>query len=842
MMQCNRCYPCNHCTRRRQPELCAYTTPEESTFERDEKPAKILKTTLRRPKKDCATKYLESVKATVQEGEETFSPLPLNAEQKGDEIVHFKDDSLMSCLGYLPHGRSSMARLLRKFGLLNGNSGGTHARIHGTLDLDIEFQQQLQLDALLAQLPTRPVLNCLVQIFFKDVNWIAEMIHPATFLTRYEKWCHATACRYASSPAASSASAVGKSKGDYEIFKAEEGEEGRQEQLEFTLLVLQICSYAAQFLPSPTYVADTICGISIAGIRETCYSLASSISNAISPSPFATRMGIGMEVGPGSGSLTIVQYTYFSASYLLNAGFLRDAWSTLGRAVAVIQELGMHLELPLESPNRQPSPLEAEMRRRAFWNIYTMDYSLSLTLGRMPRIHANFCTIVFPKMRLTPGVICGGDHSDESSDAPDVFSVQLVEACLAKDWSSLVHQTASREGNYNPAAIEELYKRFMEGFVAGLPSAFATSNPNKRWDLRLPKLAHQRQLLRISVFTVLCHLFRPLLHLTATQISAMSAYERDLVASHRGHMVDSAIALLEAVEALHTLMGGKQTRFFAISFYTLEAAVLLVLHLLGSLENYHTVHGESQAERTTCCAGRDGDRVKWRNLIMTPPCSCSRRGSAWSSSSSSSNAALGARVDEIPRKAEISACFIHITKAIERLGMLREVSPIAEVGAHKLQEALSRVETMQASTESDQDYLYRLPIIAAGPSDYNSNLVNAALQQQLTHNFPESCCPLSLDNNGESCGPTLQDPQSQLLPLPSPALTIGTFYDGSMIPSPSSLSPFTYARSVESPEQQENDDSPSFFFDGGFYSGRVDESFVSPWPNAPFGDSLHLDT
>ena len=154
------------------------------------------------------------------------------------------------------------------------------------------------------------------------------MIHPATFLNRYESWWN-------------------------------EAREAHMKDVEFGVLVLRICAYSAQFLPCREYTAETICGVSLSKIREDCHLL-------------AARLSVFCEIASGAESLVSVQHLFFAACYSNNEGRMKNAWYDIGKAIRLAQDLGMHLEIP-DKARKHPNDLEKEMRRRAFWNLYIWD-------------------------------------------------------------------------------------------------------------------------------------------------------------------------------------------------------------------------------------------------------------------------------------------------------------------------------------------------------------------------------------------------------------------------------------------------------------------------------------
>jgi len=203
---------------------------------------------------------------------------------------------------------------LQKFGLLSNEE------IDPSQVVDVPKQLLPDIKACFNLLPKRRIVDCLVQHFLKEVNWIYELVHSSNLLTRYESWWTALAVN-------------------------------QIEEVEFCVLLLRICAYSAQFLPSRAYTADTICGVSITSIREHCSRVASGLSRVY-------------ESTGGPRSLTGVQHLSFAACYLMNEGRMKEAWYVIGDAIRLAQDLGMHLEVTAAATATQShfNDLEKEMR------------------------------------------------------------------------------------------------------------------------------------------------------------------------------------------------------------------------------------------------------------------------------------------------------------------------------------------------------------------------------------------------------------------------------------------------------------------------------------------------
>ena len=269
--------------------------------------------------------------------------------------------------------------------------------------------------------------------------------------------------------------------------------------------------------------------------------------------------------------------------------------------------------------------------------------------------------------------------------APDACLERVLSARFIQLWYSI--KPGNHVSKYDPAVVEEQYEKLHRDFIAQLPAVFAFQDPDARWDTKLPMLPRQRRMLHISVLVLLCHLLRPLLQLRPVEVHGMPQYKRNLVIAHRGYLVNAALSLLHNVAELHELMGGNQTRYFLVSFYTFEPAMLLGMHLLSidqALELLHTARSSKQSS------------------------------GLWNTTFNFETAKT-----MYADYSSIRLCREQIKKAVDRLQLLREVSVIGSMGydalsevhaklgtAHQLQESNSSLDsssdaqTLDASTES----------------------------------------------------------------------------------------------------------------------------------------------
>jgi hypothetical protein len=128
--------------------------------------------------------------------------------------------------------------------------------------------------------------------------------------------------------------------------------------VELMVLVMRICSYASQYLPSPSHPIDRIRGIFLVDIRTLCDEIAERLAN------------ICMKLNP-YGSLLRVQHLAFLGLRVQCEGRNVVFWEILSNIAIVAQRAGLHRRHTSRMPEMHE--LEKEMRRRVFCNLYIWD-------------------------------------------------------------------------------------------------------------------------------------------------------------------------------------------------------------------------------------------------------------------------------------------------------------------------------------------------------------------------------------------------------------------------------------------------------------------------------------
>ena len=416
-------------------------------------------------------------------------------------------------------------------------------------------------------------------------------------------------------------------------------------EVEFAILILRICSYASQFLPSPGYTLDKIRGVLLADIRNTCDETADSLA-AISIA------------ADGRGSLSRIQHLVFLGLRCQIEGKTTAFWEVLSRAIRVAQSVGIHSGAARLRQGMDEA--DQEMGRRTFCNLYIWDSMLSRQLDRIAFLPGCLCPGNWPQLHLLGDGGGGGGASIEPGvDAPDPFTERLLQARLADFWRSV---RPMQGAEYDMVLAEERYDKFCREYLSQLPPAFALVDPDETWDKRLTKLPLQRQLLHIAIYDSLCWNFRPLL-LRRLLPLPLPTYKRVLLGSQEKALAVAALQTLDGVTQLHALLGGCHTRFAGLVFLTFEAAVLLGYLYTDPLFPRDCSH-----------------------QYVLPP------------------GALNTKTDPLQagtRNVTRHGCVQAVQGALMRLQMLAEVSSMADVGASTLTRLLSKASETGTGTGTE---------------------------------------------------------------------------------------------------------------------------------------------
>ncbi|KAK3933640.1 hypothetical protein QBC46DRAFT_401584 [Diplogelasinospora grovesii] len=279
--KCDRQYPCNRCSRRRQPELCTYYSFQTQALS-------LSALTDRSRDEDIQIEGDHWEQDNEGEGEPSdSSPVTCGTSRRRTE-----SSSLAEAFGYYGQSEFNTMALVRKLVPEDDSPDAKDIAISN----DIEAEVRKGLDMMLS----RPILDFLVRYFVTEVNWIDQLLYPPWFLGQYQRWWRLDRI-----------SSVA--------------------EIEFAILFLRICCYASQFLPSPTYTIDSVKGVALADIRKSC----EEIINVLTP--------ICARLDP-RGSLIRVQNIAFAGLASISVGRMNAFWEAVSCASRVAQQIGLHLD------------------------------------------------------------------------------------------------------------------------------------------------------------------------------------------------------------------------------------------------------------------------------------------------------------------------------------------------------------------------------------------------------------------------------------------------------------------------------------------------------------------
>lgn len=275
---------------------------------------------------------------------------------------------------------------------------------------------------------------------------------------------------------------------------------------------------------------------------------------------------------------------------------------------------------------------------------------MSIVLGRWPLIPEKRCNVSLPRDSFR--------NANSDINCPNVFCERNLQIRLSMIASEVL-ATDCGKPSADPVVVETNVKRLQEDLIDTLPPAFRLVDADETWDDQLPGLKRQREMFRISVYATICSLHRPFILMPVARLRTLTSIEKTLIAKHRATLVDATLNLLDAIARLHELMGGKQNRFFLLSFFTLEPAALLGIYLL----NFDASAINQSARGMNSNAGK-----RATDSMLSYGCL------------------------EVVSEERWNECWKRIEEALARLSLLSEVSPIAKNGLKVLNKLVGKIE------------------------------------------------------------------------------------------------------------------------------------------------------
>jgi hypothetical protein len=274
-------------------------------------------------------------------------------------------------------------------------------------------------------------------------------------------------------------------------------------------------------------------------------------------------------LGRHSPTVMSVEADLLASFFLKNSSSATEAWFVLGDAIREAQGLGLHLwsGVPYyeDSQTRYETLWYDQHKRRLMVHLFNWDAHTALIMGRPRTINESDCTIHLPIDCNMPEDLSNTSLHDPSLRAPSGYSRHLFNNFIARKTHEALALGANRSHTGNYGVVTRIHQEVLCE-LAGLPPTSNPLNPDTSFDSVYMWLPRLRLILFTFAHSFLIALHRP--HMTAHFES-------------RNAVIDSSLQTLGAQKCLYEHLPESQFRTFGISFYTIDAGLVLSMTILG---------------------------------------------------------------------------------------------------------------------------------------------------------------------------------------------------------------------------------------------------------------------
>ncbi|KAH0524007.1 hypothetical protein TsFJ059_008931, partial [Trichoderma semiorbis] len=399
--------------------------------------------------------------------------------------------------------------------------------------------------SLVAKLPSRSVIEALVDFFFDEVNWHYFILERLYFNDIFSRW---------------------PPKEKTEPVKYLNSTQLSMELRYFPSLLFQVIALAVQFLP-PDW--DVLPEPSLRGLAtsRTYSDLGDELLY------FLRRPGL---------ALAAVQADFLRSSWLKNYGRGVESWHAVGNSLRQAQELGLHRQREIYQ-SRDTNVEETlsmfwyeQHKKRTWINLFVWDGYMAMLLGRPRMIHMDDCDVEPPMDCSIPGdpstavpmTVRPEDSQSISTASAPLFRYAM--ACKAHEMRAL---RADRPHLKDYSIVRTLHEEIMS-LVEALPAFLRVKNPDTTRDADIPYLPQLRQEVQVMTNLFLMTLHRP--HIISN------------LESRRGAL-QAALETLDSQQSFFAHAKQHQYQLFGFAFYTVDASFLVsIITILFPPQNSET--------------------------------------------------------------------------------------------------------------------------------------------------------------------------------------------------------------------------------------------------------------
>ncbi|KAK7530009.1 finger protein [Phyllosticta citribraziliensis] len=306
----------------------------------------------------------------------------------------------------------------------------------------------------------------------------------------------------------------------------------------------------------------------------------------------------------GSIRLTSVQARLAQCLYLLAQSRINHCWSLFGTTAHLVLALGMHRKRRPD-PNFSANYIEAECRKRTFWNAYNLDTYLSVALGRPRTFHDEDID------QDLPTSVNDFDLRRREIRPVPAKSLSIMSGCIAHIELSRIMASILRDlygikplsrerqqflADKNDKALAEWRKRTSYILDGGFDDSFV-----------LPIFLRQRNVLNLAYWHAQILIRRPFLlrnlaNLTTQTSTEDRASDRHHPSGHIQQCIDAAMNIVNHVDKMSTT-GQMQSTFWFTHYFAFCAVMVLYVFTIQE-QNSHPQLYERLFDAGKKCQGQ----------------------------------------------------------------------------------------------------------------------------------------------------------------------------------------------------------------------------------------------
>ncbi|KIM90631.1 hypothetical protein PILCRDRAFT_916 [Piloderma croceum F 1598] len=335
--------------------------------------------------------------------------------------------------------------------------------------------------------------------------------------------------------------------------------------LDFHALVAILCACALQFLPDTNdttlSLSDYAPGRHVLRQRLLDFSRSVLINiNVLNPPPTVER----------------IQASALHALYHENEGNLEESYQFSGVAIRMAQTMGMNRDgMALACKLQQ---LDAEVRRRLWWTLFTLDRFQCMALRRPYIILDQHCDVATP-LNLDQFELRDAPHMQGKSLGQPTDTIFHI---LQSKWARLIGGMWDQCFCTNAPSYQTVIdiERQIRTFELELPGSFRLQSTQGA--MARPYLALQNQIMTLQIYHVRILLLRPFLFIPSTTKSP-SPEDKELALFHlyaKTVCITFCKRLLAFQQHLQTQAHRAQLRWSSLVSRVFDSALMFALAIL----------------------------------------------------------------------------------------------------------------------------------------------------------------------------------------------------------------------------------------------------------------------